>query len=108
MVRRVRLLVLVALAGCRVDVVVDLTLAEDGTGEMVVTATADAEVVEQVPGLAEDLRFEDAAAAGWTVEGPTATDAGGLTITLRHAVSSAEEATNLLASLGPPVRRRRG
>ena len=41
-------------------------------------------------------------AAGWTVDGPTATDAGGLTITLRHAVSSAEEASNLLASLGPP------
>ena len=69
---------------------------------MTVTGTADAEVVEQVPGLAEDLRFEDAVAAGWTVEGPTATDTGGLTITLRHAVSSADEATNLLASLGPP------
>ena len=102
MVRRVGLFVLVALAGCRVDVVVDLTLAEDGTGELVVTAVADADVVEQVPGLAEDLRVEDAVAAGWTVDGPTATDTGGLTITLRHAVSSAEEASNLLASLGPP------
>jgi hypothetical protein len=92
----------VVLAGCRVDVTVDLVLGADGTGEVVVTATADAEVVERAPGLAEDLRFDDAAAAGWTIEDPTPTDDGGLSVTLRHPVTSAAEATNLLASLGPP------
>lgn len=90
------------LAGCRVDVAVDLVLDADGTGELAVTAAADSEVVDQAPGLAEDLRLDDAAAAGWTVEGPTATEDGGLSVTLRHPVASAEEATNLLASLGPP------
>ena len=90
------------LAGCRVDVAVDLVIGADGTGDLTVTATADAEVVEQAPGLAEDLRLDDATAAGWTVEGPTATDDGGLSVTLRHPVESAAEATNLLASLGPP------
>jgi hypothetical protein len=90
------------LAGCRVDVAVDLTVGADGTGDVVVTATSDAEVVERAPGLAEDLRFDDAAAAGWTVEGPTPTDDGGLSVTLRHPVTSAAEATNLLASVGPP------
>ncbi len=77
-------------------------LGADGTGEITVTATADADVVAQAPGLAGDLRFDDAAAAGWVVDGPTATEDGGLTVTLRHPVASAEEATNLLASLGPP------
>jgi hypothetical protein len=91
-----------ALVGCRVDVAVDLVIGADGTGEVVVTATADADVVERAPGLAKDLRLDDATAAGWTVEGPTATDDGGLSITLRHPVTSAAEATNLLASLGPP------
>jgi len=101
-----RLLVLaacaVALAGCRVDVDVLLEIGADGTGELVVTATADADVVQQAPGLAADLRFGDARAAGWRVEGPTATDDGGLTVTLNHRVTSAEEATSLLASIGPP------
>jgi hypothetical protein len=94
----------VAFAGCRVDVTVDLAIGADGTGELVVTGTADAELVERAPGLAEDLRFADATAAGWTVEGPTPTEDGGLAVTLRHAVASAAEATNLLASLGPPFR----
>jgi hypothetical protein len=92
----------VALAGCRVDIDVLLEIGADGTGELVVTATADADVVQQAPGLAADLRFGDARAAGWRVDGPTATDDGGLTVTLRHRVTSADEATNLLASLGPP------
>ncbi len=56
----------------------------------------------EAPGLAEDLRFDDAVAAGWTVEGPTATADGGLGVVLAHPVTSAAEATNLLASLGPP------
>jgi hypothetical protein len=92
----------VALAGCRVDVDVLLEIGADGTGELVVTASADADVVQQAPGLAADLRFGDARAAGWRVEGPTATDDGGLTVTLNHPVTSADEATNLLASVGPP------
>jgi hypothetical protein len=100
--RLVALLAVLVLAGCRVDVAVDLTLGADGTGELAVTATADAEVVERAPGLAGDLRFDDAEAAGWIVTGPDPTDEGGLTVTLRHPVTSAEEATNLLASLGPP------
>jgi hypothetical protein len=102
--RRILAVVVCALvvAGCRVDVTVDLEIGADGSGELVVTATADAEVVEQAAGLAEDLRFDDATAAGWTVEGPTPTEDGGLAVTLRHPVASADEATNLLASLGPP------
>jgi hypothetical protein len=104
LVRKLGLLLVAALGltACRLDVTVDLVLRDDGTGELVVTAIADAELVQQVPGLAADLRFDDAVAAGWVVDGPTATADGGLTVTLRHAVSSAEEASNLLVSLGPP------
>jgi hypothetical protein len=90
------------LAGCHVDANAELEIRADGTGTLTVTATADHDVVEQAPGLAGDLRFDDAEALGWTVEGPSATDDGGLRIGLAHDVTSSEEATNLLNSLGPP------
>ncbi len=92
----------VVLAGCRLDAAVGVTMAADGSGEVAVVATVDADVVAQVPGLAASLQLPDAAAAGWTVEGPSAPEAGGLTVTLRHPFATAEEATALLRSLGPP------
>ena len=52
----------------------------DGAGTITVTATADAELVAQAPGLADDLHFDDLVAAGWAVDGPTPTDDGGLEV----------------------------
>jgi hypothetical protein len=95
-------LAIVALAACKVDATVDITIGPDGTGSVTVTAVADAEVVQQAPGLAGDLHFDDAKAAGWTVDGPTATPDGGLRVVLTHPVTSAADATNVLNSLGPP------
>lgn len=96
---------LLALSACRLDVVVEVEIEPDGTGLVTVEATADAELVERVPDLADDLRLEDAIANGWTVDGPTPTDDGGLTIVLTHPVSSAEELANVLNSIGPPLTR---
>ena len=105
--RRLRFLVLllcaVVLGGCRLDVTVDLTVKPDGTGEIVLVATVDADVVNQVPGLAGSLRLDDAIAAGWVVEGPTSAEAGGMTVTMRHPFASVAEATVLLTSLSPPL-----
>jgi hypothetical protein len=91
-----------ALAGCRVDLNVDMTVEPDGTGTITLVATADAEVVAAVPTLAAELATDDIVAAGWTIDGPTALPDGGLTITLSHDFTSDAEATNLLNSLGPP------
>jgi hypothetical protein len=103
-IRRVLALVACAfaLASCRVDIAVDMTVEPDGTGTITVVATADAELVEAVPSLATDLALDDVVAAGWAVDGPTATADGGLTITLRHDFFSDAEASNLLNSIGPP------
>jgi len=90
---------LVALGACRVDATVAVTMTEDGSGSIEVTAVADAAVVEAAPDLAEDLRLDDLQQAGWTVEGPTAADGGGLQLVLSHPFASPEEATALLGQL---------
>jgi len=58
-----------------------------------------AAVVAQAPGLADDLRLDDAVAAGWTVDGPTATDSGGLRVVVTRSFASVDEATALLGSV---------
>ena len=105
MIRRLLLLFgcALALTACRLDVTVDVEIEPDGTGVVTMVATADAELVEQVPGIADDLRLDDAVANGWSVDGPTETDDGGLTITLTHPVHSADELANVLNSIGPPL-----
>lgn len=90
------------LGACRVDAVVNTVVNTDGTGYVALTASADADVVAQAPGLADDLRFDDAIAAGWVIDGPTATAGGGLTVTLRHNFTTVEQATALLGSLNGP------
>ena len=102
--RRLVLLIcgVLALAGCQLDVAVDVVIEADGTGTITVTAEADAELVEQVPTIADDLVLDDIVAAGWVVDGPTPTADGGLVLTLTHDFEGQDEATNLLRSLGPP------
>ena len=87
------------LAGCHVDTTVDISMKADGSGRITLTAVADAEVVNQAPGLAEDLRFDDAETAGWTVTGPTETSDGGLRVELTHPFANPEEASALLQSI---------
>ena len=104
MIRRVLALCVcaIALAGCRIDLNVEMVVEPDGTGTITVVATADAEVIAAVPTLADELATDDIVAAGWTIDGPTTLPDGGLTITLSHDFSSDIEATNLLNSIGPP------
>jgi hypothetical protein len=91
-----------ALAACRVDTAVDVVVEADGTGNIAVVTTADADVIAVVPTIADELATDDILAAGWQLDGPIPTADGGLTLTISHDFASAEEATNLLNSLGPP------
>jgi len=90
------------LAACRVDTTVDITMGQDGSGHITVTAIADAEVVKRAPGLVADLRFDDAQAAGWTVGVPAPTSDGGLKVEISHPFANPEEATALLQSINGP------
>lgn len=93
------LLAALALTACKVDTTVDVSVKADGSGVITLTAVADADVLAQAPGLAEDLRFDDAIAAGWVLTPPAATDAGGLEVVLTHSFVTVEEATALLQSI---------
>ena len=52
--------------------------------------------------MVDDLALDDVVAAGWSIDGPNVTDAGGLRLVMSHPFRSQGEATNLLQSLGPP------
>lgn len=99
--RRLLALIVVALAltACQIDATVAVVVEPDGSGTIALTIVADADVVTQAPGLAEDLRFDDAVAAGWELTGPTPTEVGGLTVTLTHDFATVDEATALLQSV---------
>ena len=91
------------LAACQVDVVVDMTMADDGTGTH--HGGGDRRRrrrSRRFRRIADELALDDVVAAGWVVEGPTATPDGGLTISISHPFTSPADATNLLNSIGPP------
>lgn len=96
------LVCLVALSACRLDVTVSVDMEPDGTGTVSLVALADADLVGRVPGIADDLRLEDAVAQGWVVDGPTVAADGSMTATLTHPFRSKDELANLLNSIGPP------
>jgi len=87
------------LSACRVETVVTLDVKDNGSGTLSVVTTADADIVAQTPGLAEDLSFDDAKAAGWTVSDPLTTAEGGLQVSASHDFSTPAEATLLMSQL---------
>ena len=97
--RALIVIAVMVLSACHVNVTVDIFMGADGSGRITVTALADSDVVNKAPGLADDLRFDDAKAAGWTVTPPTRTDDGGLRVELTHQFANPEEATALLQSI---------
>lgn len=97
--RALIVIAVMVLSSCHVNATVDISMHADGTGRITVTAVADADVLAKAPGLADDLRFDDARAAGWTVTPPTSTGDGGLQIELAHPFANPEEATALLQSI---------
>jgi len=93
----------VVTVGCRVDVTVDVEVDESGTSVVTVTAIADAALVKRVPRLVDDVALDDLAAVGWEVDGPEATDDGGLRVSLQRRVDSLEGLATVLADVGPPL-----
>ena len=93
------LLAVVLLGACRVDNVVTLTVKPNGSGNVALVTTVDAEIVANNPGIESDLSFEDAKAAGWKVSEVATTETGGLQVRVSHHFDNPQEATTLLNQL---------
>jgi len=84
----VGLLVVIALSGCRVDLLFDVSLERDGSGDVEFTISANEQLMQHIDIDAIDL--EGIAAEGWTMTGPTV-DGVGASIVLTKDVPSAEQ-----------------
>ena len=96
------LLALVVLAGCKLDVAVDVAMQVDGSGTVAVTAVADRELLAKAPGALADLRLDDVKAAGWAVTGPTLAAGGGQQLELRKPFTNPTEAAAILGEISGP------
>lgn len=106
MLTRVRVAVVLALTlvltACRVDVRLEIDAADDGSGTIAVTVDIDNQAVTLMPGLAEDLRVDDLLASGWTIDGPTPVNNGGVRVVLGYEFESPDEATRALQQINGP------
>lgn len=82
------LLSLVALAGCRVGVAVEVRAARGGGGEVAATVTLDPAAARRAGDVAAGLRLDDLRAAGWRVTGPTPAAGGAVVLRAAKAFST--------------------
>jgi hypothetical protein len=92
----------VLLAGCRLDVALNVAMRPDGSGTVTVTATADPELVAKAPSAFADLRLDDIRQAGWAVTGPAKAADGAMTVTLTKPFGTPAEAAAILDELNGP------
>jgi hypothetical protein len=103
-VPRRRLVVLVTAAallggGCRVDVGMDVSVQDDGSGEVEVVVALDRDAARRVPGLEDQLEVDDLEAAGWEVSGPSRVRGGGVEIRATKGFTSLDELGDVVAEV---------
>lgn len=102
------LAVVLATAGCRVDVGVEITVQRAGGGQVAVSVTLDDDAVDRLGGdLGAVLELDDLRAAGWSIEGPEAAEGGGSVVSARKAFAGWDHAVEVLEEVtgaGGPLR----
>ena len=91
-----------ALAGCRMDVNVGIDVAEDGSGTVTVAVGADDELLSRVPGAADRVKLEDLSTAGWEVTGPAKESDGNTWVHLSRPFANPAELKEILAEINGP------
>ena len=90
------LLVLVALAGCEVRTELNVTVEDDGSGELELAVALDEEAVSRRPNLLEELDLTDLTDTGWEITGPAEESDGSTWIRARHDFGTPEELGTLV------------
>jgi hypothetical protein len=100
--RRLLLVTLVLLVGsaCKLELDVDVEMAEDGSGAVEVIVGLDPDAVERIGGdLAAVMEVGDLEEAGWVVDGPSKESDGFTRVRIRHPFGTPEEAAEVFAQI---------
>lgn len=87
-------------AGCQVETELAIEASQDGDGRVRVTVELDEAATKEVPNLVRELWVDDVKQAGWAVEGPYPTGAGGAEIQATKRFRSEAEVAPILEELG--------
>ena len=88
-----------ALAGCRMDVNVGIDVAEDGSGTVNVAVGVDDDLLSRVPGAVDRVHLDDLSQAGWKVTGPTKEADGNTWVHLSRPFANPAEMKEILGEI---------
>ena len=98
--RLLALVLLVAFGGCRLELDVNVEIAEDGSGSVEVVVGVDRDGVERIGGdLEAVLAIDDLEDAGWTVDGPDEEADGYTRVRFRKPFDDPEEADAIFGEI---------
>ena len=96
------LFVVLASGACRVRTDVGLRVNDDGSGQVSVTITLDADAVKHAPTIASTLKIDDLKQTGWTVTQVPGTD-GSLSFTATKPFANPSEADAIFTEISGPT-----
>jgi hypothetical protein len=89
-------LVLLVLAGCEVRTELNVTVEEDGSGQLELAVALDQDAMSRRPRLLDELDLSDLTDTGWEVTGPAEETDGATWIRARHDFGTPEELATLV------------
>jgi hypothetical protein len=93
-------LVMLLGSACKLELDVNVDVAEDGGGTVEVVVGLDADAIDKIGGdLAAVMEVDDLVDAGWAVDGPAEESDGFTRVRIRHAFGTPEEAGEVFAQI---------